>query len=55
MGSTRTEQAIDEMGLEDDDDDFDASCDDIRLAWLARSSDAEHVASSERETLWCDR
>ncbi len=32
MGSTRTEQAVDEF---DDDDDFEPSCDDIRLAWLA--------------------
>jgi hypothetical protein len=54
MGSTRTEQAVDEMGIEDDDDVFGPSCDDIRLAWLARAPGAEHAACSEHETPWCD-
>jgi hypothetical protein len=54
MGSTRTEQAIDELAT-DDDDDFDPSCDDIRLAWLARESGAEHTGSRDFEAWWSDR
>jgi hypothetical protein len=55
MGSTCTEQAVDEFGTDDDDDDFDPSCDDIRLAWLARESAAEHTRSHDFEALWSDR
>jgi hypothetical protein len=54
MGSTRTEQAVDELGT--DDDDFEPSCDDIRLAWLARESGAELAAGChDFEALWSDR
>jgi hypothetical protein len=53
MGSTRTEQAVDELGT-DDVDDFE-SCDDIRLAWLARESGAEHSGCHDFEALWSDR
>jgi hypothetical protein len=52
MGSTRTEQAVEELGI--DDDDFEPSCDDIRLAWLARESAAEHC-SHDFEAVWSDR
>ncbi len=54
MGSTRTEQAVDELGT-DDVDDFEPSCDDIRLAWLARESGAEHSGCHDFEALWSDR
>lgn len=54
MGSTRTEQAVDELGT-DDDDDFEPSCDDIRLAWLARESGTEPTGSHDFEALWSDR
>jgi hypothetical protein len=55
MGSTLTEQAVDELGT-DDDDDFEPSCDDIRLAWLAHESGAEHATGShDFEALWSDR
>jgi hypothetical protein len=54
MGRTRTEQAVDEMSL-DDADDFEPSCDDIRLAWLARGSGAERTRGPEFETLWSER
>jgi len=54
MGSTRTEQAIDELDA-DDVDDFDPSCDDIRLAWLAHESAAEHARCHDFEVLWSDR
>ena len=51
MGSTRTEQAVEELST--DDDDFDPTCDDIRLAWLA--SESEHIRSHDFEALWSDR
>jgi hypothetical protein len=54
MGSTYPEQAVDELGT-DDVDDLDPSCDDIRLAWLARESCAEHTGSHDFEALWSDR
>jgi hypothetical protein len=54
MGSTRTEQAVDEMST-DDIDDFDPSCDDIRLAWLAHESSAEHTRCHDFEALWSER
>jgi hypothetical protein len=53
MGSTRIEQAVDELDT-DDVDDFDAFCDDIRLAWLARESGAEHTRCHDFEALWSD-
>ena len=52
MGSTRIEQVIDELDT-DGDDDFDPSCDDIRLAWLAHESGAE--LTHDGEGLWSDR
>jgi hypothetical protein len=54
MGSTRTEQAIDELGT-DDDDDFEPSCDDIRLAWLSLESAAGLNGSPDFEALSSDR
>ena len=55
MGSTRTEQAVDELST-DDDDDFEPSCDDMRLAWLAAGElGAEQAGSCEFEALWSDR
>jgi hypothetical protein len=54
MDSTRTEQAVDELDTIDDDD-FDPSCDDIRLAWLASGSVAETTASHDFEALWSER
>ena len=54
MGSTRTEQAIDELST-DEGDDFDPSCDDIRLAWLAHESMPEHSRGHDFEALWSDR
>jgi hypothetical protein len=54
MGNTRTEQAIDELDT-DDDEDFDPSCDDIRLAWLAHESGGEHAGSHDFGALWSDR
>jgi hypothetical protein len=55
MGSTRTEQAVDEWGSEDVGDDFEPSCDDIRLAWLGRESQAGPSGSHDFEALWSDR
>jgi hypothetical protein len=54
MGSTRTEQAIDEWST-DEADDYDPSCDDIRLSWLAHESAAEHGRCQGFEALWSDR
>ena len=54
MGSTRIEQAIDDLGS-DDADDFEPLCDDIRLAWLAREPGAEHARCHDFEALWFDR
>lgn len=51
MGSTRTERAVDELDT-NDVDDFESSCDDIRLAWLARES---HNLAHDFEALWSDR
>jgi hypothetical protein len=51
MGSTRTERAVDELGA-NDVDDFESSCDDIRLACLARES---HNLDHDFEALWSDR
>ena len=54
MGSTRTERAVDELGA-NDFDDFETSCDDIRLAWLARESGMESTVAHDFEALWSDR
>ncbi len=54
MGSTRTERAVDELGA-NDVDDFESSCDDIRLAWLARESGMEHTLAQDFDALWSDR
>ena len=51
MGSTRTERAIDELDV--DSDDFEPSCDDIRLAWLA--SELSHSAVADFDAMWADR
>lgn len=53
MGITRIEQAVDELDS-NDDDDFDPSCDDIRLAWLAHESGAEQPRAHDFEALWSD-
>ena len=53
MGSTRTEQAIDDLGA--DDDLFEPSCDDIRLVWLACELGPEHANARDFEALWSDR
>ncbi len=56
MGSTRTEQAVDEWSAEGIDSDvFEPSCDDIRLAWLASESQAGFGGSHEFEALWSER
>jgi hypothetical protein len=53
MGSTtRTERAIDEFALSQIDE-AEASCDDIRLAWLAAESFGD--VGSEFDPLWSDR
>jgi hypothetical protein len=52
MGSTRTEQAVDELEI---DEVFDSSCDDIRLAWLAHESAAEQTRTHDFEAPWFDR
>jgi hypothetical protein len=54
MGSTRIEQAVDELDI-DNDDDFDPSCDDIRLAWLAQETAAEQTRTHDFEAPWSDR
>jgi hypothetical protein len=51
MGTTRTEQAIDEI----DGDDFDPSCDDIRLAWLAHELSDGSAGQRDFDALWLDR
>ena len=48
MGITRVEQAIDE--IDPLGDDAEASCEDIRLAWLANELDG-----SDFDPLWTDR
>jgi len=53
MGTTRIERAIDE--LEIDGDDFEPSCDDIRLAWLAEELSSGSAGSNEFDALWSDR
>jgi hypothetical protein len=45
----------DELGTDDADDDFEPSCDDIRLAWLAQESGAEHKRCHDFEALCSDR
>jgi hypothetical protein len=51
MGTTRTEQAIDDFDPLGEDGDI--SCDDIRLAWLADELRADQ--GDEFESLWADR
>jgi hypothetical protein len=53
MGTTRTEQAIDDIDALHDDADF--SCEDIRLAWLAGELDAGNGDGSDFDTVWTDR
>jgi len=53
MGTTRIEQAIDEIDLLGDD--ADTSCDDIRLAWLADELSAGARDGSDFDALWTDR
>jgi hypothetical protein len=52
MGSTRTEQAIDEFDPLADDD-LESGCDDIRLAWLADELGGRDGA--DFDALWSDR
>lgn len=49
MGTTRTEQAIEEL-LDTEDEDFEPTCDDVRLAWLSHE-----MSGSEFEAVWSDR
>jgi hypothetical protein len=49
MGTTRIEQAIDE--IDTSDGDFEPTCDDIRLAWLTRELSVGH----DFDNLWTDR
>jgi hypothetical protein len=54
MGTTRIELAIEEF--DPLGDEMEASCDDIRLAWLANEmSAADTPASSDFDALWADR
>jgi len=53
MGTTRTERAIDELDI--DGDDFETSCDDIRLAWLAHELDPGSSAGHDFDALWSER
>jgi hypothetical protein len=53
MGSTRIEQAIDD--IDPLGDDAESSCDDIRLAWLASELDFGHSESSDGDAFWSDR
>jgi hypothetical protein len=54
MGTTRTEQAIDEIDTLNDE--FEStSCDDIRLAWLAQALDGGLTTGSDFEAAWTDR
>ena len=53
MGTTLTEQAIDE--LEPLGDQAEASCEDIRLAWLANELDASGRDHGDFDALWTDR
>jgi hypothetical protein len=54
MVSTRIEQAIDELDT-DNDGDFDPSCDDIRLAWLAHETASDHASMRGVDEIWPDR
>ena len=49
MGTTRIERAIDEIDMAGDE--FEPTCDDIRLAWLAH----ELNAGNDFDALWTDR
>jgi hypothetical protein len=53
MGSTRIEQAIDDIDLLGDE--AESSCDDIRLAWLASELDVGYSQSSDVDAFWSDR
>lgn len=53
MGITRIEQAIDEF--DPLGDDAEASCEDIRLAWLANELDAGRHDGGDFDALWTDR
>jgi hypothetical protein len=53
MGSTRIERAIDELDI--DGDDFEPSCDDIRLAWLSEELSTASAGGNDFESLWSDR
>jgi hypothetical protein len=54
MGTTRIEQAID--NIDPLGDELAASCDDIRLAWLAHEMTAECAeAGGEFDALWINR
>ena len=53
MGTTRIERAIDEFDLVSDE--FEPSCDDIRLAWLAHELDVGASVGNDFDALWSDR
>ena len=53
MGTTRIEQAIDEIDTLSDE--LDASCDDIRLAWLANELSTTGATGADFDALWSDR
>jgi hypothetical protein len=54
MGTTRIEHAIDEM--DPLGDEMAASCDDIRLCWLAHEMTAEGAeVGGEFDALWINR
>jgi hypothetical protein len=50
MGTTRIEQAIDDIDMLEDDNSY--SCEDVRLAWLASELAAER---HEFDAVWSDR
>ncbi len=52
MGTTRTEQAIDDIDALRDDTDF--SCEDVRLAWLASEFDGA-CDGADFDPVWTDR
>lgn len=53
MGTTRTERAVDEFDFEADA--FENTCDDIRLAWLAKDLGDASTGGTDFDALWSDR
>lgn len=54
MKVTRIEMAIDEFDA-DLDGEFEGSCDDVRLAWLAQQLDGAPAPGNEFDAAWSDR